>query len=535
MSNHLLSNLSTKKEQKSFFLSAVNQKWLILLLIIVIILGIFFRLNNIDLKPYWHDEIYTSLRISGRTGDEAIKEFSGRIISHQDILKYQCPSAEKNLADTIRVLAHDDPQHPPLFYGLEAIWSRLFGCSVTTTRSLSVLFSLFLLPTIYLICQELFNKPLVTWIATALVSVSPIQIRYAQEARQYSLLAFLTALSGLILIKAVKNNTFSSWATYAIAVSGLLYCHLLSILVLTGHLIFVIVVNFTRKIKILRNYISALSVGFITFLPWAKILIIGKNTAEQKTSWLSQNIDFLSLIEKWSLNLNRIFISWNYEFNSWSIYLSIPFWLITLYSFYFILKKNHYSLWVFVFSLTGTTVVTLIVIDILRTGKSSTLPNYLLPSFLGIQICVAYLLGTKLNYPFSTEKQRQFWSIVTVAIFSGSIISNAIDLQAETWWNWSKFDVEAAKIVNTYSHPLVISEGSLGEIAPLTYLLNSEAKIMLLDNKRLENLPNFENIFLYQVSEELTSQIAENKQIKVNTIYRFQEDSFIVPLFKIQK
>ena len=47
-----------------------NKNWLVVLLIIVVLLGIFFRITNIDQKPYWHDEIYTSLRISGYTSAE---------------------------------------------------------------------------------------------------------------------------------------------------------------------------------------------------------------------------------------------------------------------------------------------------------------------------------------------------------------------------------------------------------------------------------------------------------------------------------
>lgn len=162
-------------------------KWLSIFLLTVIILGVFFRVINIAQKPYWHDEIYTSLRISGYTSPEVVEQIYDKIIGIDDILRYQCPSQEKKLSDTVRGLAVEEPQHPPLFYWLEAIWTRWFGCSITTTRSLAVLFSLLTLPAIYWLCRELFQSPIVAWMAIALTSISPIHIRYAQEARQYSL------------------------------------------------------------------------------------------------------------------------------------------------------------------------------------------------------------------------------------------------------------------------------------------------------------------------------------------------------------
>ena len=117
----------------------LKQKWQITLFAITIILGIFFRFQNLDLKPYWHDEVYTSLRISGYRSREAVTELSNKIISPQEIRKYQCPSQNKNLNDTVRTLILDDPQHPPLFYCLEALWTRIWGCSVTSARSLAAL------------------------------------------------------------------------------------------------------------------------------------------------------------------------------------------------------------------------------------------------------------------------------------------------------------------------------------------------------------------------------------------------------------
>jgi len=59
-----------------------------------------------------------------------------------------------------------------------------FGSSVTVTRGLAALISLFVFPCIYWLCLKLFKSG---WMAMALVAVLPIHVVYAQEAREYSL------------------------------------------------------------------------------------------------------------------------------------------------------------------------------------------------------------------------------------------------------------------------------------------------------------------------------------------------------------
>ena len=118
----------------------VPATWFQLFIIAVLILGVFFRLANLDRKLYWHDEAYTSLRISGYTGREVQQQiFNGQVIGIEDLQKYQRSNSERGISDTIKTLAIDDAQHPPLYYVLVRIWVEWFGNSVAVTRSLSAL------------------------------------------------------------------------------------------------------------------------------------------------------------------------------------------------------------------------------------------------------------------------------------------------------------------------------------------------------------------------------------------------------------
>jgi len=91
----------------------VPRNWVGFLIIAVLVLGIFFRFANLDRKFYWIDETYTSLRVSGYTEAEIIKEISyQKITSPSDLQKYQQINSEKTLSDTLNSLVTEDPQHP---------------------------------------------------------------------------------------------------------------------------------------------------------------------------------------------------------------------------------------------------------------------------------------------------------------------------------------------------------------------------------------------------------------------------------------
>ncbi|NEQ24757.1 MAG: hypothetical protein F6K28_37775 [Microcoleus sp. SIO2G3] len=85
-------------------------------LAIVILFGAVLRLTNLDGKLYWHDEAYTSLRISGYTQAEVYEQiFTGDVLPIATLARYQHASSEKTWIDTFKTLAIDDPQHPPLY------------------------------------------------------------------------------------------------------------------------------------------------------------------------------------------------------------------------------------------------------------------------------------------------------------------------------------------------------------------------------------------------------------------------------------
>ena len=126
---------------------------------ILIALGIVFRFGNLN-QVYWHDETFTSLRMSGYTAPNVKTDlFNGEtLVTVDNLMQYQWPNEGRTIADTVNSLVVDDPQHPPVYYVLVRQWVAAFGHSIWIARSLSALISLLSFPAMYWLCQELFTS-----------------------------------------------------------------------------------------------------------------------------------------------------------------------------------------------------------------------------------------------------------------------------------------------------------------------------------------------------------------------------------------
>jgi mannosyltransferase len=111
---------------------------------------------------------------------------------------------------------------PPLYYCVAWVWVRLFGDHEAGLRSLSAVAGVLVVPVAYAIGARLMSRR-TGLIAAALTAGSPLLIWYSQEARSYSMLVLLTALSLLAFAHARQTPTpplLTAWAlTSALALA----------------------------------------------------------------------------------------------------------------------------------------------------------------------------------------------------------------------------------------------------------------------------------------------------------------------------
>ena len=480
---------------------------------IIIALGIFFRFANIDKKVYWYDETVTSIRLSGYTKEDFSDLVSNsQVIKIADLQKYQQPSPKKGLIDTIKSLAIENPEHPPLYFMLARLWAQVFGYSVAATRSFSATISLLALPLIYWLCRELFEEKLTGWVAIALLSISPFHVLYAQEARGYSLWTVTILLSSAALLRAMRLNKWIHWALYAVTLVVGLYTNLLTLLVAIAHGIYIFTIERFRPSQTFNAYFISFLSAFIAFFPWFFLMLTNFNDID----WVANQIPLSTLASRWLLNFSAIFfdaaigyrdnfidIKSGYDRLSFSnpiIYAIIPVLIIIVYGLYFLRKSNNF---LFIFILFIPT-LPLLLKDLISGGQRSSIPRYLIPCYLGIQLAVAYLFSNKIT-------ANKLWRIIAVVLISLGVVSCAISSRAETWWNKysSYYNPPVARIINQTKQPLVIGSNAI-QVTSLSYLLAPKVRLMLVKEPNVPKIPGkFSDVFLFRPAKSLKAGIEQ--------------------------
>lgn len=537
---------------KSIQNGRVRRSSLKILIVLILITGIFFRFTNLDRKVYSFDESITSLRISGYTWTEMVQQdFQGKTISVADLQrKYQQINPEKSWLDTVKGLATEEPQLPPLYFILARFWVQLFGPQPATVRSLSAWMSLLVFPSIYWLCWELFRSAPAGWIAVAIAAVSPFQVLYAQEARPYMMFAVLVLLSNATLLRAILSKgcanalqnspaAFKSasklskavWFIYAIVLTLGLYSSLLFFLVIFAHGIYVIITEKWRFSKTLIAYLLASAAAIIIFAPWILVLIDNSPKIEATVGLPRLSLSWMSSLKPLILITCRMFIDTHWaggiiKLGSSGVatclirlIVAVLLLLAIAHSTYLLYRSTPKRVWLFVLTEIGITAIVL-------TAVGGVADRYLVPYILAIQLAVAYLFTVKIAA--ATNRQQKLWQLALIALISSEIVSCAVSSQSQLWWNKypssTKYNPAVAAIVNQAKKPLVISHGGnnlTGKILSFSYLLKPEVQLLLAVKPEQVQIPDgFSDVFIYRSTELLQFELEKVQKYKITPIYK---------------
>ncbi|PHM11568.1 glycosyltransferase family 39 protein [Nostoc sp. 'Peltigera malacea cyanobiont' DB3992] len=561
--------------------------WLKILVISLIGLGIFFRFTHLGQKVYWYDEIATSLAISGHTLAEVKQEVFSNWGNNQGIIpaialdKYQHINPDRSVADTVRYLITSDPQHPPLYYVMVRLWAQVFGDFPAGVRSLSAVISLLIFPSVYWLCLELFESPLVGWVGMAVMGISPLQVFFAQDAREYGLWMVTILVSSAALLRAIRRESYLSWAVYALTLALGFYTHLLTVMVAIAHGIYVVIrqkfrfrelqeINYpilwgghpARPVhragetptpqeligyffiwkflnKSLRNYLLSSIAACLMFLPWLIVLITQVRTATNLLSWITFKTDSpFDLIGIWLSRISRIFFDFNLASDdAWvnnlpaesPLFYSIPtiiasFFLI-IYIFIFVIKSLSTNASLFIALLGGFPGLTLLFYDLLFGGIRSIHFRYQLPLYLSIQIAVVYILAFHLF--LAKNWQKNFWQVIVVALLISGLVSDVRFFQSETWWPQigAKNLLAMSQLINQSNNNILLvsskNDYNLGVILTLSHNLEPKVRLLSIQNDQLPIMPqDYKSIFFVDdLENSLAHQLQQDKTNSLKLVY----------------
>ncbi|MBE9178215.1 glycosyltransferase family 39 protein [Oculatella sp. LEGE 06141] len=502
--------------------------WVRLLCVAILVLGIVFRWANLDRKIYWHDEVFTSLHITGHSRSELVERaFRGEEVTVQDLQAFQRLDPSRGVGLTVQILGAEDSQHPPLYYVLAKAWAQWFGDSATAIRSFSALTSLLTFPLLYWLCLELFECPLTGWVAIALIAVSPFHVLYAQEAREYSLWTATVLLCSIALFRAMNVPTIRNWGFYAISLILSFYTFLLTALFAVGHALYVLINTGFSLNRRSVSYLVSSAIALVVLSPWMYFIRTYADTVKGSTAWTTQSLTLPTMANMWAFNVSRLIVDFDFSLDDLRAYFFIvPVLLLEGYALYYLCRRTSSRVWLFVLCLTFSSFVALLLPDLVLGGQRSTVTRYLIPSHLGIHLALAYLLTQRLR---TTNLMRlRLWGAIAAITVLAGIASCAVSAQADTWWNKvvGYTNPEMARIINASDRPLVISDAfgvNPANVVSLSYVLNPQTRFLLLSEVGESfNVPpidlNANTVFLLNLPEVFRTQFEQNYQASLTPI-----------------
>lgn len=235
----------TVKKLNKFFDSKVGEA-----IMLVASIGVFLALtlSRLTLPSAWFDEGYSMY-----------------------LMRY-------DLADLTHYTAID--VHPPLYYYLLKGWTSLFGGSVAVCRLLSVVLGVVVLVLVYLLIKKLFNRKSAS-LATLLVAISPMFVRYGIETRMY-MLVLVIALLAVFAFHNLLHTNKRRWAvTMGVLMSLGMWTHYFTAMIWLSFWIYRLIYLYSHGLRDKKlaksyfdaNWIIAHVVAIGLYLPWIPVAL----------------------------------------------------------------------------------------------------------------------------------------------------------------------------------------------------------------------------------------------------------------------
>jgi uncharacterized membrane protein len=505
------------------------------LVLLAIAFGIFFRFYDLGQKLVWHDEVSTRILAGGHLHHEWKSAlYTGRVVTVDEVLQYQEYNPGRSALETVKGLAADDPQHPPLYYVLSRSWMGLFGDAIGTLRGLSALLSLLCLPAIFWFSKELFRSAQVAWRAVALAAVSPLLILYAQEAREYALWTAVVLLANAALLRAIRlteDSTTSTkrcawaWSLYGVFTALGLYTSFSTGSVIIAQLVFLAIRERVRLSRVTKFSVLTLALVFLLFLPWIIILLRNYEAFAISMKWSREIVvPPLVLFRILAVNASRSIIDLWHEPQALLAWLAIA---ITLAAVVWALaaatrKAPHKA-----GLLVGTSILVPLALllgpDLLFGGIRSVSARYLLPSWMVVEVALAFLVSRG-NTPRTTlPSQLAFTALLVV----GTVSSAHNARQVSFWTKGISFALPTvADHINGAEHPLLIGNMEQyhpGNLMALSNRLDPHVRMQFLRPEMEATYmlpPNPGQVFMMSPTIQFREGLEAREHVKTRLVYQ---------------
>jgi uncharacterized membrane protein len=168
--------------------------------------------------------------------------------------------------------------HPPLYYFLLKLWTMLFGHTDFGMRFMSVFLGAIAIVFAWQWLKRKFGvKPAL--LATLLMAISPMMIRYGQEMRMYTLAMAIIFGATYVLQLAIDTKKRRYWVVYGVLMALGMWTHYFVALIFLAHLVYLIYIY--RKKIFQKNIILSYGLAVALYVPWLPAFLMQANEVQQ--------------------------------------------------------------------------------------------------------------------------------------------------------------------------------------------------------------------------------------------------------------
>jgi uncharacterized membrane protein len=481
---------------------------------LLILAGATLRFIGLGEKFYWVDEVNTSIHAVGTTKPEIsaiLESDAGKTVSLgllRDLIER--PADGKGLAAPISVLIRDDPHHPPLYYLFARAWIPVAGGSPAALRLLSACLSLLALPGFYWLCREMAWPRWLATLGTGLFAVSPFQLIYAQQAREYGLSAGLLLASTAALIRASGSGRVRDWAGFALLSVLSLYTSLFALPVLACQAYYGLWFH-RRDLARIRPLLFSCGAIVAAFLPWLWIVVSQAPRVVAMNSGSAEPITPLLYAQTLVLNFARPFLDIDLPsyvplpLAHWPVMAAIGAILaVEAVAVLSLLRRGDRRQNRVMLALGSVGLLLPLAADLALGGRRALIPRYDLPTWLALHFLIAGFLGSGLAS--ASHARRRTAGLCFLFLAACGLASTAIFLSAPNWWTARPIALaEAADTLKGVRIDALIARPRLQGVGLISFAesLPAETPLIFLDPAGEVDRALPDSLLLYDPPDEL--------------------------------
>ncbi|MBE9040894.1 hypothetical protein IQ235_08895, partial [Oscillatoriales cyanobacterium LEGE 11467] len=261
--------------------------------------------------------------------------------------------------------------------------------------------------------------------------------------------------------------------------------------------------------------------GAIAFSPWIWVILSNTGQISRVISEGESELSIDFLINRWFRNINRVFF--NADLTSFNFVLTC----FAFYSLYFLVRHAPKSVWLLFVAVIGVNALSIMLPDAILGGRRSSGVRYLFPSYIHIQILVAYVFTTQIDR-LKAWKQ-QIWTFCAIAILVAGAVACIVESQQEITWSKSndkaEYYIPVGDAIALAENPLIVSDAPPVQILTLSYRLGQQVHLLLSQQPNPPQIPEgFSTVFLFNPSPAWKDALKNTPNWQLQTVVEKRND-----------